>query len=122
MKPILHAQALELANSNAFILRECSAQIAKDLDFDEHWLNGEPHTADFIKISLQKKLSELLSEGSSAHIQQLLYRVDVNEVQLSREMERGSRASLAKLLAELIVKRELQKVIVRNIYSGKLKV
>jgi hypothetical protein len=97
------------------ILRLLIEQIKKD-----HQSAGIP-----IKILLNTKysfieLSDLLVQKyltvSPTQLSQLLYRVDISENQLVKQM--NSPGLDLKVIAEMIIKRELQKVILRLKYSA----
>lgn len=64
-------------------------------------------------------IEEALIRSNSGAISNLLYRVDISEHQLKSEMK--SPGLDYHLLAELIIKRELQKVVIRRLYSGSAK-
>ena len=121
MKSLVFSEAITIANNHKFILKACVDQVSKDLDLELDWFEGEVNSVGLIIVSLEKRLETLLF-NSEGIIHQLLYRVDLNEEQLYSEMNTGNHKSLADLLSKSIVERELKKVIMRNIYSGKLKV
>lgn len=102
--------------SDKTIFRELILQIRKD--FESSGIS--------IKLVLNKRYSfdELrtiledvfLKTGATAMFQ-LLYRVDVSEQQLQKGMPTPGIDT--KLIAELVIKRELQKVVLRKFYSNK---
>jgi len=96
------------------ILRLLILQIRKDFE-----TAGVP-----IKLLLSKKyrfdelieaLVDCLSSKSSSQLSNLLYRVDVSEKQLQEAMPTPGLD--LRLFSEVIIKRELQKVVLRRIYS-----
>ncbi len=102
--------------SDKTIFRELILQIRKD--FESSGIN--------LKLLLNKRysfneLSTILEDvflktGATAMFQ-LLYRVDVSEQQLQKGMPTPGIDT--KLIAELVIKRELQKVVLRKFYSNK---
>ena len=58
-----------------------------------------------------------LNEQAPKRILNLLYRIDLSEEKVQSEMQ-ISTLTFSELLAELIVKRELQKVIMKNYYNS----
>jgi hypothetical protein len=97
------------------ILRILIEQIKKD-----HQSAGVP-----IKIHINKKysfaeLSNLLllkyQELNASQLSQLLYRVDISESQLAKQMK--SPGLDLQIIADMIIKRELQKIILRIKYSS----
>ena len=61
-------------------------------------------------------LVSTLNEHDPKRILNLLYRIDLSEEKVQSEMQISS-LTFSEFLAELIVKRELQKVIMKNYYS-----
>ena len=121
MKPVPYNSAIKIANSHEFIFKQCVAQIAKDLDLEEDWFTSKTLNLDEIYNVLFPVVQYKL-ELSSSNFQHLLYRIDINENTLQKEMASGSHNNLASLLTGLIIEREVKKVITRNVLSGRLDV
>jgi len=68
-------------------------------------------------FSFTTNLVNALNEQDPKRIINLLYRIDLSEEKVQAEMQ-ISTLTFSELLAELIVKRELQKVILKNYYSN----
>jgi len=68
-----------------------------------------------VNFDIQKPVNTL-NEQDPKRILNLLYRIDLPEEKVQSEMQISS-LTFSELLAELIVKRELQKVIMKNYYS-----
>ena len=68
-------------------------------------------------FSFASTLVSTLNEQAPKQILNLLYRIDLSEEKVQSEMQ-ISTLSFSELLAELIVKRELQKVIMKNYYAN----
>jgi hypothetical protein len=49
----------------------------------------------------------------------LLYRIDISEAQLKRYLNENKNESYFNVIAELIIKRVLQKVVIRQHYKNK---
>lgn len=47
----------------------------------------------------------------------LIYRIDINEIQIQKAVEKAKDKPFAEIVTELILKRELQKVLFRKIFS-----
>ncbi|MEE2699897.1 MAG: hypothetical protein VYD71_00850 [Bacteroidota bacterium] len=60
-----------------------------------------------------KKLVEVISEKNPKLLFNLLYRIDLSEEMVKKQM-RVSALSFTQMLAELIIKRELYKVVLRK--------
>ncbi|MBK6523683.1 MAG: hypothetical protein IPG08_15990 [Sphingobacteriaceae bacterium] len=52
------------------------------------------------------------------NIQQLLYRVDINEKQLSERLQKNKEEDYLSVVSELIIKRILQKVVLKKHFSN----
>jgi hypothetical protein len=61
--------------------------------------------------------SVMIIEKDSSSIQNLLYRIDVTELQIKKEAASHPEKNFQQILAELIIKRILQKVILKEQYS-----
>jgi len=59
----------------------------------------------------------IIEKKDSASIKNLLYRIDVTENQIKKEAQLHSEKNFQQILAELIIKRILQKVILKQQYS-----
>lgn len=99
-------------------LAETTQQLKKDfltvgINFDI-----DNPVENYIQLfSFTSNLVEALNEKDPKRIINLLYRIDLPEKKVQLEMQK-SELSFSELLAELIVKRELQKVIIKNYYSN----
>ena len=87
--------------------------------FGEHiYFSGKAETAydelksqiaPIIKTMMEKKFEKFLS---------ILYRIDVSEKKI-QEISAASSMELSETLSEVIIARELKKVIIRNYFSEK---
>jgi len=96
-------------------------QLAKDFEQSEF-------PADFIDTlepdyaSIHKKImSELLRNEAKANsnLMRLLNRVDISEVQLKKYLSENKNENRFGVIAELIIKRTLQKVVIKQHYTNK---
>ena len=99
-------------------LNETTTQLEKDfltvgINFDI----TKPVKNYTLLFSFTADLVNALNEQDPKRIINLLYRIDLSEEKAQAEME-ISTLTFSELLAELIVKRELQKVIMKNYYSN----
>ena|SRR5688572_11515480 len=70
---------------------------------------------------IQKELAATLKEHDKKpgfNIQQLLYRVDINEKQLSKQLQEQKNVEYMSVVAELMIKRILQKVVLRKYFNN----
>jgi len=59
----------------------------------------------------------IIEKKSSTSLQNLLYRIDITELQIKKEAVDYPKKNFQQILVELIVKRILQKVILKQQYS-----
>lgn len=60
---------------------------------------------------------ELISKKYSGKLNELLYRIDISEHQIKKKSQLSPDNSLNKIIAELIIKRELQKVVYKEYFK-----
>jgi 3-methyladenine DNA glycosylase AlkD len=82
--------------------------------------------SDFIKdlepdyTSIHEKIVRELQQSekrADATLMQLLYRIDISEFQLKRYLNEHSNENHLDTVAELIIKRVLQKVVIKQYYK-----
>ena len=94
-------------------------QLAKDFqqsNFSSDFVSTlEP---DYVRIH-EKILVELqqAQKRADSDVMNLLYRVDISEAQLKRYLAESSQGNPLVTIAELIIKRILQKVVIRHYYK-----
>ena len=66
---------------------------------------------------LQETIQKALSKITSHEQMQLLYRIDINETQIEKAMNDSEIKNDSMVVADLIIRRILQKVILKLIYS-----
>ena len=84
-----------------------TAQLPLELDIDKRYSFEE------LREYLAQKIDEHFKKGGT--LKHLLNRVDLTEKQIHRAIPTAIHSSL-QLLSELIIKRELQKVVIRHWY------
>lgn len=81
------------------------------------------YTPGFSSNNLQEIFNEVLNsvtkleEKGSSHLMNLLYRIDLTEKQIKLACEKQPKIPFQNIIAELIIKRILQKVIIKEQYS-----
>ncbi len=68
------------------------------------------------KIATELQLNE---KKSDFNLFQLLYRIDISEGQLRKYLDKSKNENRYNVIAELIIKRVLQKVVSRQYYKNK---
>ncbi len=83
--------------------------------------------ADFVEAlepnysSLHEKIASELQRNENKtnfNIMQLLYRIDISEAQLKKYLTDDKRENYFSVIAELIIKRVLQKVVIKQYYKN----
>ena len=74
-------------------------------------------TEEEFRIQLTNAIAELLRNDFSRLIQ-ILYRLDVNEEKLKRQLKANQEVEAAEIIAEMIIERELQKLETRKKFGG----
>ncbi|MBL4587272.1 MAG: hypothetical protein JKX84_09490 [Flavobacteriales bacterium] len=102
------------------LLKEVVHQINKDFQLNglDVEFSGEGETAYTELTDQIKPVVEYLSEKQPDRFWNLLYSIDISEAKV-KEALFGSEPDSIGLLTNLILKRELQKVVIRHFYSGK---
>ena len=101
------------------LLNETAQQIIKDFDIEgiEIKFSGNPDNAyDELFGQIEPHILRLLWENTRK-LQQLLYRIDIPESKAAKALKGEPGKTPPQLLTELIIKRELQKVVIRRYYS-----
>ena len=103
--------------SNKF-LNETSLQLEKDFLMIGIHFDIEQSVFTYKDIfSFTFHLIESLNNQDPKKILNLLYTIDLSEEKVREEMQ-NTTLSFSEMLSEMIVKRELQKVIIKNYYSN----
>lgn len=98
------------------LLRDLILQLLKDFQTAQLPLaldTDERYSFEGLRDCLAQTISEHLKNGGT--LKNLLNRVDLTEKQIHRAIPTAIHASVG-LLSELIIKRELQKVVIRHWY------
>lgn len=73
-------------------------------------------SAGRLEESLSERLNRLIREDFSGLVR-LLYRVDIDEARLKQLLHTGQGTDSGKIIARLIIERQLQKIRTRKIYA-----
>ncbi len=103
------------------LLQQVVAQLTKDFQlsgFDVQFSGDETNAYQELTRQIEPLIANML-EFQNERFWTLLYSIDINEKQV-REALFGENPNSVQLLTDLILKRELQKVVIRNHYAGRL--
>jgi hypothetical protein len=95
-------------------------QLKKDLQecgCEHEFVEGLLPEMDMIKQALGTVL-KAHDKKPGFNIRQLLYRVDINEKQLGKQLAEQKEEEYLSVVAELMIKRILQKVVLRKYFSN----
>lgn len=95
------------------------AQLAKDFEqsnFPADFVTSLPPDYSQIHARIVRELQDGQKRADSK-LMQLLYRIDISEAQLKRYLKEQPDQDMLHVIAELIIKRVLQKVVIREMYK-----
>lgn len=92
-------------------------------DFENCGLSGE-FSSNLIPdynliIEVLTSVVEKINKSSSGKLNELLYRVDISEAQIKKAFNLNPDVSLNAIIAGLIIKRELQKIVIKEHFKSK---
>lgn len=115
MKFQLEHRDAELIRTNEELQRAWVDQINKDVGSDLFFSGSFESVREDLKVYLDTHFTPV--EGQ---IPELLYRIDLSEMNVLKEMNSGNWGDWHELLAHAIAVREAVKVVFRFQYSGRL--
>jgi len=71
-----------------------------------------------IVLQLQPRLKELIGQRGDYYFKQLLYKIDISERQIAKAVSLETDVDFSEVLAKLILRRCLQKVLIRNYHKN----
>ena len=103
------------------LLKKVVEQIQKDFN----WFSLEVKFANKPELSAYQELyqqilpliEEMLNDDY-IKLMSMLYRIDIDEDFLNRKLKETPNADTDEVITDLIIKRELQKVIIKQMYSS----
>lgn len=115
---------MEELDVNNWLLREnlfelFTSQLKKDFESagaGSDLLNELPAEFELLKVQIMLALRPLINQNSSV-LPSLLYRIDISEKQLRSYRQKNENMPFDEVVAELIIKRILQKVILKRTFS-----
>lgn len=102
------------------LLEKVVEQIKKDFN----WFNFEITFKGKIESPYQELYQQILPlidellNDDYPKLMAMLYRIDLDEGFLNRRLKESKQADTDEIITDLIIKRELQKVIIRDMYSS----
>lgn len=112
---------LEQYFNNRRIIDATMRQLEKDFSLDEDSVQLKDYQGNLFE-QLFEVVYPIINKLITNNYQQFLntlYRIDVNELKLKQEMAKVDANQYSEVVTRLVLQKELQKVIIRNIYSTK---
>ena len=101
------------------ILNQTTEQIQKDFSFFDITILFERSTKD-VYSQLCEQILPCIKQLITSDYQKLialLYRVDISEAQIKKESNNNTEKPFEEIITQLIIKRCLQKVVLRKLFS-----
>ena len=111
---------LSVYYSRAALLEKVVEQLKKDFN----WFNFEITFQGTEESPYQELYNQILPliedllNDDYPKLMAMLYRIDLDEDFLNRKLKENAQADTDEIITDLIIKRELQKVIIREMYSS----
>lgn len=101
------------------LIKDTANQIIKDFDMFgmEIKFSGNAYNAYEELFEQIEPYIKKLIETNQAKFMGILYRIDVSDVQIKKVVNENSSESFSAIVTDLIIKRELQKVVIRDHYK-----
>ena len=103
------------------LLEQVVEQVKKDFNwfrFEITFKGKEESPYQELYNQILPLIDELLNDDYPK-LMAMLYRIDLDEDFLNRKLKEAEQADTGEVITDLIIKRELQKVIIRDMYSTK---
>ena len=103
------------------IIQATADQIIKDFEMFglEIKFSGNPYNAyEELFDQAEPHIRKLIDSNQQKFIG-ILYRIDLSDTQVKKAMNDNSSGTFSEVITDLIIKRELQKVVIRNHYKSK---
>ena len=98
------------------LIKDTANQIIKDFDMFglEIKFSGNAYNAyEELFEQIEPHINKLISSNQSKFMG-ILYRIDLSDVQIKKAVEENTSEPFSAIVTDLIIKRELQKVVIRN--------
>ncbi len=121
MLPELNSQALRQACGRDDLIRKTAAQITKDFaefGFEVSFSGNVEGFYDEVFKQMRVHIMHIMGEHYSQFLN-FLYRIDVTESQVAIYQKEMGDASYEDALTELIIHREMKKVMIREYFKAK---
>jgi cell division protein FtsI/penicillin-binding protein 2 len=103
------------------LLKEVVQQIQKDFE----WYNINIQFSGNSKTPYEELFEQIFPYIDKMIVEEyeklrnIMYRIDIDEGMINRYLRQNPMADTSEVIVDLILKRELQKVVIRNLYKKK---
>ncbi|MBL7888924.1 MAG: hypothetical protein JNL24_05195 [Bacteroidia bacterium] len=119
---------MDLSNLSSYfnkldLIKDTADQIIKDFDMFglEIRFSGNAYNAyEELFEQIEPHIKKLIDSNQSKFMG-ILYRIDVSDDQIKKALKDNSSESFSEIITDLIIRRELQKVVIRQHYKTKPK-
>ncbi len=121
MDLVAHTDLVKLGITKETLLQKFKIQLQREFELCD--VSSYLFMIDFDLVQLQQSIAEALqviTNKENYKYQLLLYRIDISESQLNQATLNHTSENYFSIIAELIIKRVLQKVILKLKYSNPL--
>lgn len=101
------------------LIKDTANQLIKDFDMFgmEIKFSGNAYNAyEELFEQIEPHIKKLI-ETNQSKFMGILYRIDVSDVQIKKAVNENASESFSAIVTDIIIKRELQKVVIRNHYK-----
>jgi uncharacterized protein YggL (DUF469 family) len=101
------------------LIKDTANQIIKDFDMFgmEVTFSGNQYNAyEELFEQIEPHINKLINNNQSKFMG-ILYRIDLSDEQIKKSVNENCSESFSEIITDLIIKRELQKVVIRKHYS-----
>ena len=102
------------------LIKNAADQIIKDFEMFglEVRFSGNAYNAyEELFDQIEPHINELVASNQQKFMG-ILYRIDVGDAQIKKAMNDNGSESFSEIITDLIIKRELQKVVIRNHFKN----
>ena len=116
----MNSESVTLYLNHQKILSDLCSQITKDINEDDCMIDLKWPTQTAYADLFQQifPVIDRLEKTNQAKLNFILNRTDINESQLKQAIKKNKSCSYTHIISDLIIKRELQKVVIRSHFKN----
>jgi hypothetical protein len=101
------------------LIKDTASQIIKDFDMfgmDIKFSGNAYNAYEELFEQIEPHIHKLISNNHSKFLG-VLYRIDISDIQIKKAVDSNASESFSEIITDLVIKRELQKVVIRQYYK-----